>query len=289
MDDDPSFRRTFAICVLSVFVILFVFLLVYTPYYSLSEPLVSLGVSKSTLRMDSVFVLFLAGWCDLKEIVGVLKHHVPLRKRWLPTISVDLSDDVKALVVDHFVLPLAQIREVTAFAVSFAHALLAGLVVGCFPWCLFAQLLRNFALDYSAMRFVTPLLGTVMVVRAVLGPCFAIKSVWALQHWCACHFTVREAIGAAMKSESARDIAINTALGLSIAAVLVTAMVSVEHVAFVFVAGLVGGWFYGLLTGTAHDLPIKPWICKCMEAFVHLSHPRTCVVVVVQFLVIFLF
>ena len=265
VDTDYQFRKTFAIVVLGVFAVMFLFELSYTPYFELYEPLQSFGAVNSVLRIDSVFVVFLAAWCDFKEILHVLKYNIPLRDKWLPTVTIDLSDDVKSMVVNQYAVPLENVREITAFNESFVHLLVAGFSIALFPWCLFALLMREVALDYSAMRFVTPLLGTVMIVRAVLGPSFLIKMAFALQHFFEYHFPVREAIGSALKSESTLNLALNAAFGMALSACFITILVDMQHAGVVFGCGIIGGAFYGLFTGAAHDLPIKPWLCKSLS------------------------
>lgn len=105
----------------------------------------------------------------------------------------------------------------------------AGQVLGVFPWCLFSLLLREAYLDFASMRVVIPVvgvanrgsycyhpyyyllhfylyvititiihqLGTVMVVRAVLGSGFLIKTAFSLQYLFDLRFETREVIGRA--------------------------------------------------------------------------------------------
>lgn len=262
IDDDPQFRKIFAIVVIGMFTVMFLFELSYTPYYSIYQPIQSFGVITANLYVDSVLIIFIAAYCDLKEIYHCLRYNIPIRKKWLPTVTADLSDDVRSLIVDHHTVPLENVDDITAFHESFIYWIVAGYTIGVFPWCLFSLLLREVALDYSAMRFVTPILGIVMFARAVLGPSVFIKFVFVMQHYFETQFQVREKIGASLQKESTVNLAINCALGLATLATFVCLTVSMYHAGMVFGLSMLGGFFYGLFTGTGHELPIKPWMCK---------------------------
>ena len=268
IDDDPQFRKVFAIIVLGIFSVMFLFELSYTPYYSIYQPIESFGVLQGNLYVDSVLIIFIAAYCDLKEIFYCLKYNIPLRKKWLPMITADLSDDVRSLIYNQHTVPLEEIDDITAFHESFVHWIIAGYGFGVFPWCLFSLLLREVALDYAAMRFVTPLLGVIMLIRAVLGPSIFIKFVFVMQFYFETKFQIREKIGSSMQKESTINLAINCALGFAIMGCFVCLTVSINQAGTVFGLGLIGGFFYGLFTGTGHELPIKPWMCKLIFLFI---------------------
>jgi hypothetical protein len=123
------------------------------------------------------------------------RYVIPLRERWLPAVTLDLSDEGRVMVVANHTVPLNAITECGAFSESYVLACVACYALGCFPWCLFALLLREAVLEYASMRVVSPLLGAVAILRAVLGPAFVIKSGMSLRFLFEVHWANRETIG----------------------------------------------------------------------------------------------
>lgn len=262
IDTDKTWVQTFAYVLLVVFLVLFLFELSRMPNYSMYEPFTPFNAFETTLYVNSFVMLFFSAFCDAKEIYAVLRNHIPLWSSWEPLVTLDLSDDQRSLFIDDHTIPLANIREIAAFPESFAYLLAAGLVLGAFPWCLLALLLRETALTYDTMRFVTPFLGVLMIIRATIGPTIFIKTVFAVQYLFSINFHTREVIGNAIQQESTWISGLNVAVSFCILAGLITAFVAFDWMALVVPAAIIGGTIYGVCTGTAHHLPIKPWLCK---------------------------
>jgi hypothetical protein len=263
---DKHFRRYFAVWTVAAPVVVLICLLVFTPKYTLSQPLLLFNVSPSNLQMDSIFILFLSFYCDIKEVIHVVRHIVPCQDSFVPFVTADLSHEKKSLFVSHWELPLGNVRECVAYSKYYAWYLCVGLLLGVFPYALFMELLRNIALDYSAQRYVIPMFGTILVVRALLGPTFVLKAIHALKFVFSMSYLDREAIGSALKSESAREIALTAAISITVLGAFFAALIDPSVLQFVIIGGFFGGGLFGWLTGAAHDLPVKPWICKCMLA-----------------------
>lgn len=195
MDVDNNFLRSFAVVTVIVFAILFLFKLSVLPNYQIFEPLEPFGAISSTIYLNSYLTLLFGAYCDAKEIWYTLRYICPPFAHWLPAVTLDLSDDRKSLFIGDYTLPLNLVREVVAVPAQFSYLLAAGLLVGCFPWAIMSLLLRETEMTYDSMRFASPLLGCVIILRAVLGPTIFIKLAFIMQHVFAVDFKVREIIG----------------------------------------------------------------------------------------------
>jgi hypothetical protein len=261
-ETDDSFRFYFFVGVMILFSAMFLIELALSTSFSIYQPVEVFGMFQTTFYINGSLLTIFAGVNDLKEIYYVIKNVIPCTRAFFPLITVDLTEDGRSLYMGHHRIPLAQISEITAFPKSFSYYNLLGVVCGVFPYNLFSLLIREAFLKYETMRFVTPFIGSICIIRAVLGPLFLIKAVYVLEYVFSYHFNIREAIGKAMQKKSTLHMTVNVSLGLTILGMVFCALTSVENVPYVVVAGMFGGACYGLFTGTAHELPIKPWICK---------------------------
>lgn len=255
-------RNAFTACTLVTFSVIFLLELSYIKQYSIREPVRVYGLLEGEITLDSVLLVLFAAVCDFKEIFHTLKHIIPSRDRWVPQVTLDLTDEVRSLIVGNFVVPLAEVKEYGAFAESYVLLCAGCYALGVFPWCLFALLLREAVLVYSTMRIVTPFLGSVTILRAVLGPSFALKIGMSLRFLFDMNFDSREMMGRAFQSVNTRNVAVNTMLGMTLLTVLIASAVAFEWLLWAFLAAFVGGAIYGAFTGCMHDLPIRPWMCK---------------------------
>eukprot|EP00600_Ochromonadales_sp_CCMP1393_P011024 CAMPEP_0175003536 /NCGR_PEP_ID=MMETSP0005-20121125/4276_1 /TAXON_ID=420556 /ORGANISM="Ochromonas sp., Strain CCMP1393" /LENGTH=732 /DNA_ID=CAMNT_0016258609 /DNA_START=845 /DNA_END=3043 /DNA_ORIENTATION=+ len=260
VEENKQWRQSFAIVSLSVFTILFLVQLSITKYYSIHEPVRPYGAVEGEIRLDSVALIFAAAWCDLKEIFHTVKYIIPARDRWMPLVTLDLSDEGRALVVANFVVPIQAISEYGAFSENYIIAMVGAHALGVFPWCLFALLLREAVLEYASMRIVTPFLGSVMVARAMLGPSFVVKMVMAVHFMFACNWKNREKVGVAFQTENTKNIAYTTSFGLAILTLLICSAVAFDWLGIMFAVAVFAGAVYGAFTGCIHNLPIRPWM-----------------------------
>jgi hypothetical protein len=74
-----------------------------------------------------------------------------------------------ALFVENHCLPLGNIESIQLFSQGFAVMCGMSYLVACMPWCLLSLVLRNQYLSYPTMRVVTPLLGGLLISRALVG------------------------------------------------------------------------------------------------------------------------
>lgn len=260
-DVDTRWLHGLAAGLVGIFTLFFFLELSRMSDYQIYEPMQPFGVFSTSFYLNSYLSLFLAAYCDVKEIWATLRIHAPLFPAWRPPLTLDLSDDRRALFVGDYALPLSQVREVAAFPPQFARLLAAGLALGAFPWALMSLLLRETELTYETMRFASPLLGCIVITRAVLGPGLFIKAAFAFQHLFATSYDVREMIGNAVQQRATWHTALNVGLAFACLGAFFTAIAAVEWVPLVAPMGMVGGAVYGAFTGTAHHLAIKPWLC----------------------------
>ncbi len=270
---DEKFRSVFWMCALGVFTVIFVTTLGLTKYYSIHEPILAFGLYPADLELTSTLVVFFAAFCDLKEVYFTLKFIVPARDRWLPLVTIDLSEEVRCLFVGERTVPLGDIHEIHAFPESFMRYCLAAYTIGAFPWCLFSLLLREAYMEFTSMRVVTPMIGVIAILRAVLGPSFVVKCFFSLKFLMDGNYRVREHMGVAFQQDNTFNSAVNTAIGMTAVGVLITAAVAYDYVPIVIGVGVGFGLVYGAFTGCMHNLPIKPWICECFLMFVMFLGP----------------
>lgn len=213
------------------------------------------------IQTPSFFLVFVAAFNDFKEIYYILKEVIPCRMAWQPLVTVDLSEGVSALIIKDHVVTISSITEIIAFPPAFIYAILTCISLGVVPICLLSMLLREAVLSYGTMRYVTPLLGVWMVLRAIMGPMFLVKMGFIFEFLFETKFKVREAMGRACQDGSSWTLAVNTAFGLACVAAFLCACFNVAWIGVVFACFLGGGFLFGLCTGTIHQLPIKPWMC----------------------------
>ena len=152
-------------------------------------------------------------------------------------------------IITHPSPTTADIKESSPFSERFVQYCAAGYGLGVFPWCVFALLLRSAFLKYSSMRIVTPALGLVVIMRAVLGPGFVLKIASSLSFFYALSFETRELIGVSFQTENTRNTALNTALGLMLFVLIVVPIVAFNWLAVAIGCAIVGGAIYGTFTG----------------------------------------
>lgn len=91
------------------------------------------------------------------------------------------------------------------FSRRFCEWLAAGYVFGVMPWCLIALILKYSYMPYSVSRYVTVSLGTVVVLRAWLGPEWVIKTAYSVRWLLTMDILRRDDIGNAFVAGSKRS------------------------------------------------------------------------------------
>lgn len=261
LEVDHRLTRYFAVISILVFLILLILEFSFaTKDYIIFQPVVPFGTFDGNIVVTSVFVTFIAAYCDLKELYHVLKQVIPCRQSVVPIVTIDLSEDVRSIIIDDTTVPIAYVKDINAFPVSFIISCLVGVSFGVFPICLFSTLLRQVALNYGVARYVIPIFGLWMVIRAVLGPLFLIKIAFALQFLFSVKFKDREAMGSALQKESTLNLGYSFSLALATIGTFICVCIEIKWAGIVFAAVAFFAFIYGLCTGSAHELPIKPWM-----------------------------
>lgn len=271
LEVDYVMIRRFTVVSLVVFAGLFFAQLSVQANYVIYQPVNPFGLfagkgetsaseSPYKIQAPAIFIVFVAAYNDFKEIYHVLKEVIPARLAWQPLVTVDLSESVSAVIIKDYIVSMAHISEIVAFSPSFIYAIFMCVSFGVFPICLLSMVLRETFLSYSSMRYVTPLLGVWMALRAIMGPLFLVKMGFIFHYLFDVKFKVREAMGQAFQDTSTWTLAVNCALGLACFAALLCSFFDVAWIGVVFACFLGGGFIFGLCTGTIHQLPIKPWL-----------------------------
>lgn len=255
-----SWRKWFAAGALTVFGVFFLLVMIFSRDFLIHEPVKAFGVFDGDIYLTSYLVILFATACDFKEIFYTLKYVIPARDTWVPLVTVDFTDDVNALIVANHVVPIPDIQEINTFPEGFIKWCAAGYAVGIFPWALFSFLLREAFLEYSSMRFVTPLLGAIVIIRAVLGAGTLLKVAFSFAYLFDVNYESREKIGLSFQTENTRNIAVNFSATLAVLALLICSAVAFYYLGVIFAACLVGGALYGAFTGCYHELPLRPWM-----------------------------
>lgn len=99
------FERGYAI---SVFVVFFFVNIGYTESFLIYKYINPYGQVHGEISISSYLMLFIATLCDFKEIWYTIKYVIPIRDRWIPQVTLDLSDEGRSLIVGHFIVPICK-------------------------------------------------------------------------------------------------------------------------------------------------------------------------------------
>ena len=81
------------------------------------------------------------------------------------------------------------------FSRRFCVWLAAGYVLGVMPFCLVALIIKYSYIPYTASRYVTATMGSVLLLRAWLGPDWVVKSAYLLRWLFTLNLYERDDIG----------------------------------------------------------------------------------------------
>lgn len=257
---DEKLRRNLIIIAITMFLASFVWQAVLTKSFTINQDVSLFGSIPSSLYVTSGGLFLFAMYCDGKEVYGFLKNLVLCRDNWVPQVTIDMTDDQRALFIGNKCIKLNDILEFHAVSVWYMRGITVLYLIGIFPWCLFAMVLREQYMNYSQMRIITPCLGSMMIARAVLGPEILVKALFACKFLFDPHFKIREQIGVSFQSEKSKYSAYTTGFIVFLVALVLTAMLALDWLWLVVPVSLVSGGIYGSFTGCIHSLPIKPWI-----------------------------
>lgn len=90
------------------------------------------------------------------------------------------------------------------FSRRFCKWLAAGYVAGVMPWSLVALILKHSYIPYPVARYITPVMGSVLLVRAWMGPEWVVKSAYAMRWLLTCDMYRRDDIGNAFTAGERR-------------------------------------------------------------------------------------
>lgn len=260
LNDSRSLRRCIGFALMLTYVICFLYKSSTQADYSLTQKISAYGRFSGEIVISSGGILFLAMFCDAKELYHVIRHVIPFFDAWVQPVTLDTTFDINALFVGHHTISLSSITEAHAFSIWFMRFSVLGYMLGAFPWCMFSMILRDQYLPFDVMRIVTPSLGAIIILRAITGPGVFIKLLFTLQFMLDFNLKTREEIGAAFSAQKTRYAAVHGALIFATLGVFIISAVAVEWLLFVFGIFLLVGFIFGSITGCIHSLPIRPWM-----------------------------
>lgn len=179
---DRTWISLFAIVAVSVLTVILLYKISTTSYYVLSTTLRPYGLYQTKFEISSFSINFLAFASDFKEVYHILRYIIPIRPKWVPLITVDKTEDVSSVFIGEYTVQLDDVVDSQPFSLLFIYCCVAALALAASPLALILLILREQFLSYDVMRFVTPILGLVLVARAVLGPLFLIKIAFCLHY-----------------------------------------------------------------------------------------------------------
>ena len=106
IEHDPFWRQSFGAVAILLLVVLFFVQVGFTEDFTITEKVVPYGYFNGAIVLTAGMELVFAAYCDAKEIWHTIKHVVPLRDKWIPQVTLDLSDEGRALVVGHYIVPI---------------------------------------------------------------------------------------------------------------------------------------------------------------------------------------
>jgi hypothetical protein len=258
--DTPWIRLGFAIAVLTALALSFLYQSSTQADYTMRQSVLVYGQYDGEIAIKSGGILLFALFLDFKEIYYTLRSIIPLFSKWIPYVTIDTTYDVNSLFIGNKTVSLLDISEAHTFSSTFICWCYVGYLFGCFPWALFTMILRNQYLSFDVMRITNPMLGTIVMIRSILGPSFILKSAFTMYALFNLSLKGREDLGLAFKATKTTSLAINISIFLACGCAFLLSIVALRLATLVFGVFLLLGFFYGAITGCSHSLPIHPWM-----------------------------
>jgi hypothetical protein len=258
--DTPLIRWGFAVSVLTALALCFLYQSSTQADYTMRQSVLIYGEYNGEIAIKSGGILLFALFLDTKEIYQTLRSIIPLYSAWIPLVTIDTTYDVNSLFIGNKTVSLLDVSEAHTFSSAFICWCYIGYLLGCFPWALFTMILRNQYLSFDVTRITNPLLGTIVMIRAILGPSFIIKSAFATYSLFNLSLKGREDLGLAFKAKKTTSLTINLSIFLSCGCAFLLSIVALRIATLIFGVFLLLGAVYGAITGCSHSLPIHPWM-----------------------------
>jgi hypothetical protein len=258
--DTPIVRWIFGIVVMGTLALCFLYESSTLADYTMRQNILVYGEYNGEVAIKSGGILIFALFLDAKEIYQTIRSVIPFYGNWIPEVTIDTTADVNALFIGNKIVSLLDVTEAHTFSPPFVVFNMIGYLLGCFPWAIFSMIIRNQYLPFDIMRITSPIIGTIVMIRAILGPAFLIKSSYALYAVFNLTLKGREDLGLAFKATRTQTSAINMAIFLACGCALLLSIVALKIASLAFGVFLFLGFFYGAITGCSHSLPIRPWM-----------------------------
>ena len=256
-----NFIYIFHILIIILFLILLFYNIIIINYYNITEIIISYNIIKSNITITSIGILVFCMYNDIKEIYYTMKYIIPIRMKWIPFITIDISDEINALFINNYKIKLENIKEINSFSIEFIYLCIIGIFLGNIPYNLLILLLRNNNyMNFTIQRIISPIFGTIIIIRALLGSNFYLKIIFFLNIIYNYNMNIRESIGIAIQSYKTYISIIIFSFLYSFIALFFTSMLYPSVIGLSIALGFIIGIIYGLLNGIYHSLPIKPFL-----------------------------
>ena len=179
---DQTWINLFATISLGIVGVILLYKISTTSYYSLTATVRPYGLYRTQFEISSFAINFLAFANDFKELYYVLRYVIPIRSKWVPLITVDKTEDVSSVFIGEYAVQLDDVVDSHPFSQLFAYLCAAAFAFASLPLALILLIVREQFLSFDIMRFLTPLLGLILVARVILGPSFLIKTAFCIHY-----------------------------------------------------------------------------------------------------------
>ncbi|CAM9525001.1 unnamed protein product [Discosporangium mesarthrocarpum] len=216
----------------------------------------------TTLRLKvHVSGLFLlAAGTDVFNVFLLARDVVCVLPVWLPSVEVDLRTSAGWLRVGDEKTYLKDIKDTQMFSRRFCVCLAGGYVVGVFPWCLIALVVKYNYLPYNVSRYTTNILGALVVLRAWLGPEWLLKTGYALEWLLTVNMYKRDDIGNAMAAGKTKHLMVYSSVFGTLLTMGLMQLFNTSFFTLISLAAVGACAFYGMMLSVVQGLPITPKI-----------------------------
>lgn len=204
---DSNLCKTFGISLLIIFFSLFGYLyfglypqfkfVQYLPHSFLNE----FYDKNIYFKMDSRLFLFICVFLnDFYAIYIVITENVPLFSSFLPSLTIDLSEDMRTFLIGKTSFPLGDINEIQVLTSKKLKFFLFLYFFQCLPWCTILLILRETIYNYSVRNYIFFLILFFIFSRNLKNTNFMIQLYLFSFYFFTTDLYVRDNLGSVLKS-----------------------------------------------------------------------------------------
>ncbi len=134
-----------------------------------------------SLKLHVSGFFLLATVLDALVVLDVARNVVCLLPGWVPRVGLDFRPSDGWLQIGDRRVGLRNIKSVWPISTSASRGVAIGYILGAWPWCLIALLIKYNYPPYFVSRFTTPIFGSIVVLRAWVGGRWLLETVFLLR------------------------------------------------------------------------------------------------------------